>query len=49
MNMPKELFKEVVDRLKLYYPNCKLGYALTESQDYAYLSEISKFDRENGI
>ena len=49
INMPPQLFKTIVDQLKKYYPNCKLGYAFTEPLAYPYLAETLNYARENNI
>ncbi|MBL4705490.1 MAG: radical SAM protein [Flavobacteriales bacterium] len=49
MNMPMELFKNICDDVKKYYPKAKIGYGFTEPLIYPHLEESIAYATSQGL
>ncbi len=49
VHMPLELFKEIADQAKRYYPGVKLGYAFTEPLIYTHLEQSLRYCKEKKL
>lgn len=49
INMPIELFKQIVDEAAQDFPNVKIGYAFTEPLVYPHLKESLIYAKQKGI
>lgn len=49
LHMPIELFKELADQTKKYFPKTKLGYAFTEPLVYKHLEESLAYAKALGL
>ncbi len=49
IQMPMELFEQIVDQAAKYYPSVKLGYAFTEPLVYKHLEESLSYANDAGL
>ena len=49
LNMPLDLFKQVIDETSTHYPNAKIGYAFTEPLIYPDLKESLIYAHRKGL
>jgi MoaA/NifB/PqqE/SkfB family radical SAM enzyme len=49
LNMPLDLFKQIVDDTSKHYPNAKIGYAFTEPLIYPNLKESLVYAHQKGL